>query len=93
MKRERKDYFNNGLGQFNTIISKLSEISHKDRDLKKIDKSGNNIAYYKEALDMRTDFDYYDKSKKRTVVKKGYTVDPLVVLSSFNNYFIFKRVN
>ena len=27
----------------NTIISKLSEISHKDRDLKKIDKSGNKL--------------------------------------------------
>uniref|UniRef100_A0A6C0F7E1 mRNA cap 0 methyltransferase domain-containing protein n=1 Tax=viral metagenome TaxID=1070528 RepID=A0A6C0F7E1_9ZZZZ len=89
----RKDYFDNGLGQFSTIISNLNEISHKDKDLKKIDKSGNNIAYYKEALDMRADFDYYDRSKKRNVVKERSTVSPLLTLSSFNNYFIFKRVN
>ena len=89
----RKDYFNNGLGQFGKIISTLNEISYKDKDLKKLDKSGNNIAYYKDALDMRTDFDYYDKSKRKTIVKQGYTVDPLVTLSSFNNYFIFKRIN
>ena len=27
-----------------------NEISYKDKDLKKLDKSGNNIAYYKDAI-------------------------------------------
>ncbi len=73
----RKDYFENGFGQFKTIISKLKEISFKDKDLKKLDPNGNNIAYYRDALDMQS---------------SEYYTDPLVNLSSFNNYFIFKRV-
>ena len=42
---------------------------------------------------MRTSFEYYDKTKKQKVVREVYSIDPLVTLSSFNNYFIFKRTH
>tara|TARA_B110000495_G_C23019641_1_gene604677 strand:- start:199 stop:2439 length:2241 start_codon:yes stop_codon:yes gene_type:complete len=64
----RKDYFENGLGQFENVIDKLEEINSSDLSFRK---------YYKEALNL----------------KGNYIVNPLTILSSFNNYFIFKKVN
>ena len=81
----RKDYFENDYGQFGNVIDKLSEINSSDKQFRD---------YYSEALDMRRikQNKIYDKKSKKNVVYESVNNNPLITLSSFNNYFIFKKL-
>ena len=79
----RKDYFEDDLGQFSKVIDKLSEINSSDRQFRD---------FYSEALEMKRDISYYDKKKKQVQEYPNVNRDPLIELSSFNNYFIFKKI-
>ena len=79
----RKDYFEDDLGQFSKVIDKLSEINSSDRQFRD---------FYGEALEMKRDISYYDKKNKKVQEYPNVNRNPLIELSSFNNYFIFKKI-
>ena len=81
----RKDYFENNYGQFANVIDNLSEINSSDKQFRD---------YYSEALDMRRirQNKIYDKKSNKNIVYESVNNNPLIRLSSFNNYFIFKKL-
>ena len=80
----KKNYFENGLGQFKNVIQNLSELRETDEIFKK---------YYSEAYQTKE----VVKGKDGKFNKRTITIEPLNLtgnletLSSFNNYFIFQR--
>lgn len=69
----------NGLGDFGKVINRLSELQDGDRDLQK-------GGYYEGAMDILKNNTY---NKDKTINTKG--CEELRLLSSLNNYFVFKR--
>ena len=81
----RKDYFENNYGQFANVIDKLSEINSSDKQFRD---------YYSDALDMKNTnkTKYMMRKSNKNIVYESVNNNPLIRLSSFNNYFIFKKL-
>ena len=76
----RKDYFVDDLGSFGKVIDNLHEIRKTDEVFRK---------YFSEAYEIKEKI----RGEKHNIVIEPLQLEgPLETLSSFNNYFIFKKI-